>query len=410
MIFLGKKKYFFHKIMAAFLSCVFLFSLTACSEEKVMETVTAYGTYGEKIALDLARNYPFRSAFSEQEKGAGAYIKKAFEELGFTVQEQVFSSPDQTGSSKNYIVRIDGDGFMAPDEKGKYQKKERTVVVGCHYDSFFSEADKETVTGYLGVHDNAAGVGALLTLAKSLQDVKVGYDVVLVAFGAGAVEPLGSQYFFNSLSAEEKAAVEVMYCIDSIYAGDKLYASSGLTSILPGMKYEMRRKMYELYDVVYEFEISSEKVGGFDILYNQSSLLVDLNGDEHPDVFREVSLSQSDYVPFDKAGIPVVFIESFDYNYAEIEKMKETRNLNLQEYGGFVRNTELDSVTILRAVLPEGRLERRINTVAFALNKAILKGAHDAVTTTEYANGQRLEPTVSVTSVTSVGTKESTLA
>lgn len=381
-----------------------LFTLTGCQEEEEelrepeLETVTDYGDYGENVARDLAMRYPYRSPFSEQEVQAGNYVRSAFEELGYQVEMQTFSSPDMMSYSTNYIVRIMGNGFMQRNGGESYISTRKTVVIGSHYDAFYSELEREIIPDFSGIQDNASGIGVLLTIAKALKTEKFGYDVVLVAFGAGSQEALGSQVFYSTLTPEEKDSLDVMYNIESIYAGDKLYAHSGWNSLIPGAKYEKRRKLYELYDVVYEYELPSEKIGGFDILYNESNVLADINGDGIQDAYREVTMTRSDHTPFDEGGIPVVFIESYDYNFDTVEDMKETKNLSLQTYGGQIRDTGSDSLSLLSSALDESLLQRRINTVAFAVTKAVVKGSFDAVTAIEYAEGIRLPNLVSVPS------------
>ena len=400
-------------LLVLFLTCLFL---AGCSDdaEEGRELISDYGIYGETIAMNLALQFPLRKAYSAEERAAGQFIKKEFEALGYSVEETSFFSSEGGRASYNYSVRVEGTGFMTPDTDGNYKKTRRTVIVGAHYDTVYGVDDKEEAGNFSGIHDNAAGIGALLSIAKELKTEKaLPYDVILVAFGAGApvdTEPAGARSFLLRMTMDERASVDAMYCIDGIYAGDKLYASAGWNSLEKNMKYEKRRKLYEFYDVVYEYMLSSPANAYSDIYYNQSGLTLDVNGDGTEDVYREVTLTRSDYAPFDDAGIPIVFVESFDYNYSSVEAMKETKNLLLQEHGGFVRNTKLDSTTPLAKAFESKRLENRINAVAFSIVKAIVKGSHDSVSVPDYEAGQRVAETVSVTSVTSVARPGQTTA
>jgi alkaline phosphatase isozyme conversion protein len=369
--------------------------LGGCGKDDTVETpIAEYGTYGSDIAIELARQYPYRKAYSAEEKSAGEYVKSEFEKLGFTVTEQTFSSPDQSGTSANYIVKIPGQGFMMAAEDGSYKEEHRQVIVGAHYDTVFGTSNSAANPDYNGIQDNASGIGCLLTLAKQLKGTSNGYDVILVAFGAGEDSAAGAAYYESQMTLDEISSTDAMYCIESIYAGDKLYASAGWNSLASGMKYEMRRKLYEAYDVVYENSLSSKN--GVDLLYNESGLSIDVNGDGTADIYREVTLNQSDYVPFDNAGIPIVFLESYDYNYAAVEEMKETKNLNLQTAAGMIRHTDLDSIDLLAASLDEGQLEKRINNTAFILLKCIEKGVHNGLLKSAYEAGETLVPTIHV--------------
>lgn len=384
------------RIVVTLLVLLFAFPLGACGaddEEKVIKPAQ-YGTYGEQIALNLSSEFPYRKAFSEQEKQAGMYVKEEFEKLGYTVEEQVFSSADGTMQSVNYIVSIPGEGLMWRDSEGEYVSTKKTVIVGAHYDSNVPAMEDAEMPSYDGIQDNASGIGCLLTLAKEIKAQKLGYDVVIVAFGGGSADFAGARAFTAKMTTEEIAAVDVMYCIESIYAGDKLYASSGHNSLKAGKKYEKRRKLYEAYDVVYNSTLNSQN--NVDLYYNMSGINIDVNGDEIPDIYREVTIEKSDYIPFDDAGIPIVFFESYDYNFTSLELMKETKNLNLQDLGGRVRGTRLDSYLLLLPELGEDRLMSRINNTAYIILEAIIKGSHDAVSVSDYNAGIRLEPEIIV--------------
>lgn len=387
----------FRKVTALILSSVLILPvlLGGCGKDDKVETPIAdYGTYGSAIATALATDYPFRKAYSPEEKSAGEYVKSEFEKLGYTVTEQTFDSPDHSGTSSNYIVKIPGQGFMMASEDGSYKEEHRQVIVGAHYDTALGTSNSAANPDYDGIQDNASGIGCLLTLAKQLKGTNYGYDVILVAFGAGEDSAAGAAYYASQMTPDETASTDAMYCVESIYAGDKLYASAGWNSLAAGKKYEMRRKLYEAYDVVYENSLSSKN--GVDLLYNESSISLDVNGDGTADIYREVTLNPSDYVPFDNAGIPIVFIESYDYNYATVEEMKETKNLNLQTAAGMIRHTDLDSIDLLAASLDEGQLDKRINNTAFILLKCIEKGLHNGLLKSAYEAGETLAPTVHV--------------
>lgn len=384
------------RIVAAVMSLLFSLPLAACGadDDAKITKPAQYGTYGEQIALTLSSEFPHRKAFSEQEIQAGLYIKAEFEKLGYEVEEQVFSSADGARQSANYIVSIPGEGLMWRDDKGEYVSRRRTVIVGAHYDSNVPAMEVSEMGGYDGISDNASGIGCLLTLAREIKNQKFGYDVVIVAFGGGSADFAGARAFVSQMTVEETALVDVMYCIESIYAGDKLYASSGHNSLAAGKKYEKRRKLYEAYDVVYNSPLNSQN--NVDLYYNMSGISLDVNGDEIPDIYREVTTSESDYIPFDDAGIPIVFFESYDYNFSSMDQMKETKNLNLQEEGGKIRGTRLDSYMLLLPELGEDRLMSRINNTAFIILEAIKKGAHDAVSVSDYNDGIRLDPVIIV--------------
>lgn len=381
-------KEYMSRVLILSMVLMMLFVGTSCSKNNAPTLTPEYGTYGADFARELATTYPYRTAYSSSESAAGEMIEDELIDLGFDVEVQPFYGSN--GSiSNNYIVRIEGDGFMALDEEtGEYSLIHRTAVIGAHYDVPVSSSSVSYGSVYNGISDNASGIGCIMTVASQIKNYKNnGFDVIIVAFGAGTDDYAGAKAFLSSLTEEEKANIEVMYCIDSIYAGDKIYASSGYNSLITTQKYSMRRKLYQVYDVAYDSMLSSKY--GFNLLYNESSLQVDLNGDGINDIYREVSTNKSDYVPFDNANIQIVFFDSYDYYFDKMEDMKETKNLNLQEFGGQVRGTALDSTDILDPIYmteEEDRLEIRINNVAFCILESMLKGSDAGLTLAEYEN------------------------
>ncbi|MBR3058529.1 MAG: M28 family peptidase [Clostridiales bacterium] len=378
------------QILALFLCLVMLPWAASCKKSEEKKKVADFGTYGADIALNLAKEYPYRSPYSDGEAGAGEMIKKELQKIGYEVKTQPFTS--QSGKvSNNYIVRIEGEGFMQRDSFGEYSKVRKTVVIGAHYDAPVPYEQRYNYPDYDGIQNNACGIGALLTVAKQMYGHKYGYDVIIVAFGAGTNSYMGASKFLEEMSDEEKKKIECMYCIESVYAGDKLYAHAGLSSLKDGNKYSFRRKLYEAYDVAYENSVYSQT--GVDLNYNMSLLSFDVDNDGKTDIYREVTRVKSDYVPFDKESIPIVFFESSDYNFSKLEDMKETKNLALQTNSGAIRGTTLDSSKALSEALDEERLKVRINVTAFIIEKAVAKGSQNCVTVSQYEAGETLAPT-----------------
>ena len=381
----------FRKLIALILSLIiFIIPVTSCSDDSDEVLLQAdYGSYGADIARELASLYPYRRAYTEQEAAAGEYIRGKFEELGYEVSKQDFDSL-YGGSSSNYIVHISGKGFFSVDEFGNPVEVRRTIVIGAHYDDAFSEGQVDASYGYDGISDNASGIGCLLTIAAQIKNYEdLSFDVILVAFGAGNDNYAGAQAFVSSLTEEVASSIDCMYCIDSIYGGDKVYASAGYNSLLMSQKYQMRRKLYQAYDVVYDSLLYSQY--GFSLYYNECGIITDLNGDGFDDIYREVSANKSDYVPFDNMNIPVVYFDSADYFFENMEDMKDSKNLNLQEFGGMVRSTPVDSSSILDPFMvteERDQLQIRINCIAYVILESMMKGSDYAMTYNEYMSLQ----------------------
>lgn len=437
-------------ILALFMLLMMVPALSACSTDAEEELKLAdYGDYGSRIARELAARFPFRSPGSDQETEAGNYLIGLLEELGYEPQVTRFSFQDSTGefrTSRNISVSIPGSGFRYADtgETGETvaagEKFKRQVIIGAHYDTRISveqalpeepgETDTEETLGpaetdnepdwsdYTGIHDNASGVAVIMTLAREMQDMSFGYDVVLVLFGAGEADQAGAAHYAGRMDSDEIAATDAMYCIDGIYAGDKVYAHSGWNTLRPGnlKHYENRRKLYEATDVFYEYELYTNN--GYMLYTNQSSIdvfLPDENEDEEPAdegnenpededggaeaaprpqyQYREWTLHVSDYRPFDMLDIPIVFFDSGDYDIKDVNDMKESNNPAFGLTDGQIRHTPYDATLVLARILNQTRtgasdsstrqrldqLSRRINNTAFIIYEAVVKGVHNAV-------------------------------
>jgi Zn-dependent M28 family amino/carboxypeptidase len=376
-----------------------------------------YGTYGSALALKLAASYPYRSPGSSQEAAAAEFITKSFKDLGYKPQTVPFTFKDTAGKtqhSNNIVVTIKGSGFRLTDSAGQSKTISRQVIIGAHYDAFVTEAEglaaakatsattqsgttskKPSLADFDGIHDNASGVATLLTIARELLNGRTGYDVILVAFGAGEASQAGAKAFAATLDATAVTNTDAMYNIDGIYAGDKVYMHAGQNSVLPNDQkiYEKRRKLYEATDVFYEYELYTNNK--FNLLTNQSSIEVPW-GDNKKALYREWTQHISDHTPFDKLDIPIVFFESYDYDQKAIKDMKESQSPAFSSTKGAIRHTAYDSTDFLANLLNQNRtaagtatadtqttsvdqLTRRVNNVAFIIAEAVRKGVSGAV-------------------------------
>ncbi len=393
--------------------------LTSCKKSGNGSNKPAdYGSYGSDIAREIATKFPDRSAYSSGESQTGAYIEEKIKGLGYDVEVQTFQGSG--GSSANYVIKVPGTGFYCSQDDGSFVLEHRTAIIGTHYDAavlpeYIEEVEEDeedededddedeteaTEPKYVfnGISDNASGTACIITALMAFKDYKnVAYDVWFVFFGAGTDNFAGAEAFYMSLSEEEKNSIDVMYDVDSLYAGDKVYASSGYKSLISTRRYEMRRKLYQSYDVCFANTLYTNY--GFDLYYNESGIKVDIDEDGNQDIFNEIPKTVSDFKVFDDRMIPIVYFESYEYNFTKMNQMKETKNLNLQDYGGVIRGTPADSVEFLDSVLIEedydrngdgeidctgDRLQIRINCVAFIVVESLLKGSDKGMTPAEY--------------------------
>ncbi len=384
--------------------CVFLL-LTgfACAKQTESVEAAAYGSYGSDFAVEFADAYPYRSPYSEMERSAALMIEQEFRDLGYNPEIQEFSAKNDeeySGASQNIIVKIPGNGFYLDEEQSDGENfseslvdgevstdnsdeggavvpvVKRQVIIGAHYDVSVAQDQSDSFPNHNGISDNASGVAALLTLARAMKDQTFGYDVVLIAFGAGNDQFSGAYEYAGKMTAEDSGSTDAVYIIGPIYAGDKLYAHAGRNALKTEQKYEMRRKLYQTTDVVFEHELSSKN--GIDLLLNEGIYEVEYpadSGERH--FYREFTLRDSDYLPFDQMNIPCVYIESGNYDFKRADQVKDSTHPALEEVDGNVSGTDYDADEFLKQTLPWGTLQKRINNTAYILLEAVRKGAHN---------------------------------
>ena len=388
--------------------------MTACGSPP-KEEIDTLDRYGSSLARDLARRYPERPPYSLEERATAQFIVREFKKLGYQPKMQFFKGEPSEESasipeSANIIVRIPGNGFerdeaMATDLFGKKDADKTvgrfraTIVIGAHYDTIPQEPKEEdgegeekgeesgaiTLGNFNGISDNASGIAVLLTLARDLKEQSnpIGYDIILAAFGAGADARRGSHYFYKSLNKTERNSLDCVYILESLYAGDNLYASAGLSSAQPGRKMDLRLRLYEFNLAAVDAKI--RRVYGVDILNNTSSLRIPLPGHKPEEekeaeqiLYREFTLHPGDCEPFDLAGIPCVYIESYNYRGDTVEEMRDNRSPEFASVNGNIRGSRFDSTRTLDEIMPDNTLTLRINAVARTLSFVVKRGLLDA--------------------------------
>ncbi|MGB4609941.1 MAG: M28 family peptidase [Saccharofermentanales bacterium] len=370
MIFVNKYRSF----SIILLLLVFLISLAACqkSADDKLSMPARYGDGGRALAVNFAQSFPERYAGSDQEKSAGDWLIKELENLGYEPQADDFTFTDSSGkklTSRNISLEITGTGFEYTGSDSAVKAtldtvNTRFILVGTHYDTPVKDkqaTDTISATGD-GIHNNAAGVAALLTIAKEMQKDPPAYNVRLVFFGAGTQDFAGAKAFLEQMPASDFERLEAMYNIDKIYAGDKVYAHAGQNSILDGQKksYEKRKKLYEMTDVYYNYMLLTNNE--FSLYTNQNIFTVEAVGFAEPVLFREWTTHLGDHTPFDQAGIPIVFLESFEYDvgsYAELGKESTDPTFNIVE--GVIDHSNLDSSAFLNDYYQIAEAEKQEN-------------------------------------------------
>lgn len=357
-----------HRAMRALAGLVvfatLLCGVAACSPwgTTPRESIARYGDDGANFARRIAFSYPRRVPYSNEEAKTADLLAETLARMGYEVERQSFTVTRDgvEHTSQNIIAHLEGHGFRRAESVDEALAEtlperidDRLMIVGAHYDTPAVAVEPDAGDDEVaptepapsdrpdGIHNNASGVAAVMTAAEQMLQEPPGYDVTFVFFGAGTDDYAGAEAFLKRMSEADKAKVDVMVNVGPIYAGDKVYAHAGQNSIESGdtKDYDLRRKLYQVTDIFFEYQLNTRN--RYAIYTNQASFNVDWHG--HSAIFREWTTKTSDHTPFDRAGIPIVFIESGEYRIeSEAEVGLESRNPYFQSTGGVISGTSFD--------------------------------------------------------------------
>lgn len=243
------------------------------------------------------------------------------------------------------------------------------IIVGAHFDAVSHSA---------GVTDNACGVavlyGVMKRVSQAVSDGNVSdYDIVFVAFGGEERGLLGSQYYVDHMSDEQRDGTLLMINFDNVAGGDDLYL-------------HCENKSTSLADYLVN-------LGGGNIAEKPYRKGVYNSFDTYGYGYYE-EIQGSDHTPFRLAGIPVALFFSGNYdNFDYVQSVDETN---------CVFNTIADSLTHAETI--RSTLVAQMNTVcdvaATALTSAdfasVAMGARKQIVNLDVAYGGLIPKLVAV--------------
>jgi Zn-dependent M28 family amino/carboxypeptidase len=247
----------------------------------------------------LARKIGPRVRAKPNELKASKYIRQKFESYGYQTKVQKFSVDG--GTSRNVIA-------WWPDSR------KLGLVVGAHMD---------TVRHSPGANDNASGVAVMLEMARDSAGRSPSRFVRFVAFGAeeygtNGQHHNGSQVYVNRLGPEGRKRLGGMVSIDMVAKGRPLIAAT--TGMAP--------------------RVVARTV------YNQMKKKVGMS--------MRTTCDCSDNGPFERAGIPSVFLWSgFEPNHHEpTDTVRNLKPKDLKRTGQgfrlFIKQVDLDMIRRFR--------------------------------------------------------------
>lgn len=276
------------------------------------QTVHAeYGDNAYAFMKQLQSNYPYRQVNSSNGmlSGAEEWLKAQIATMGYEYMAQPFTMTSADGVTPCY-----GENLIF----SKQGASDRVIVVGAHYDC---------VEQTFGTDDNASGVGVLLELASIYSTKESPYTIRFVLFSAEEPGCLGSQYYVDNLSQEERDRIACMINIDTIAAGDNMYLYGGTVDDSGSIVQDW---------AVYQAQSAADLLG------------IDMSF--HPDVNDSfptpTKATASDQMPFANVGIPYIYCEASNWNGEPYTNFYQTSN-SAVDGGTIMHKAEYDNLTFI---------------------------------------------------------------
>ena len=276
------------------------------------QTVHAeYGDNAYAFMKQLQSNYPYRQVNSSNGmlSGAEEWLKAQIATMGYEYMAQPFTMTSADGVTPCY-----GENLIF----SKQGASDRVIVVGAHYDC---------VEQTFGTDDNASGVGVLLELASIYSTKESPYTIRFILFSAEEPGCLGSQYYVDNLSQEERDRIACMINIDTIATGDNMYLYGGTVDDSGSIVQDW---------AVYQAQSAADLLG------------IDMSF--HPDVNDSfptpTKATASDQMPFANVGIPYIYCEASNWNGEPYTNFYQTSN-SAVDGGTIMHKAEYDNLTFI---------------------------------------------------------------
>ena len=297
------------RIKATVLSLCLIIGMCAAS---LPQTVPAeYGDNAYAFMKQMQSNYPYRQVNSSNGmlSGAEEWLKAQIITMGYEYMAQPFTMTSADGVTPCY-----GENLIF----SKQGASDRVIVVGAHYDC---------VEQTFGTDDNASGVGVLLELASIYSTKESPYTIRFILFSAEEPGCLGSQYYVDNLSQEERDRIACMINIDTIAAGDNMYLYGGTVDDSGSIVQDW---------AVYQAQSAADLLG--------------LDMSFHPDVNDSfptpTKATASDQMPFANVGIPYIYCEASNWNGEPYTNFYQTSNSAVNG-GTIMHKAEYDNLTFI---------------------------------------------------------------
>jgi alkaline phosphatase isozyme conversion protein len=285
------------------------------------------GAVARQHLTALSETIGSRVAGSPNETLAAQYVEAELKKLGYATVVQPFSAQATVNKAK---VTIASANVVAIKPGLSTQE----IIVGAHYDS---------VSKGKGADDNASGIAVLLEVAARVKDQPTPYTIRFVAFAAEEVEQKGSSAFATQMSPADVRNTIAMINLDSLIAGDLAYVYGS-----PGARGFLR-----------DWTLAMAQKAGLD-LRTQAG--------ENKDYPAGTTGDWSDHAPFEKIGIPYVYLESTNWSLGDKDGYTQV-DVKLGDQGE-IWHTAYDNIKYIEDTFP-GRIDQRLNLFVTVLENIL---------------------------------------
>lgn len=306
-------------------------------------TTQPLGEIASTQARHIATVFPGRMTGTPAEMLSADYLRQQFAQMGYQNDIRAFHSRyifTSRNNSKNWH-NVTGSTVIAAHEG----KSAQQIIIMAHLDTFApqSDADIDNNLGGLtlqGIDDNAAGLGVMLELAERMKDVPTQYGIRFVATSGEEEGKLGAENLLNRMSAAEKKNTLLVINLDNLIVGDKLYFNSGKSTPNSVRKLTRDRAL---------------------AIARSHGILAAVNLGRNP-AYPKGTGCCSDGEVFDKAGIPVLYVEATNWNLGDKNGYQQRAKSKAFPDGTSWHDVRLDNQQHIDKVLPQ-RIEHRSRDV-----------------------------------------------
>lgn len=305
------------------------------------------GEIANMQARHMATVFPGRMTGTPAEMLSADYLRQQFADMGYQSDIRTFHSRylyTSRDNVKNWH-NVTGSTVIAAHEG----KAAQQIIIMAHLDTFapMSDADTDNNLGGLtlqGMDDNAAGLGVMLELAERFKNIPTQYDIRFIATSGEEQGKLGSENVLKRMSEAEKKNTLLVINLDNLIVGDKLYFNSGKNTPAAVRKLTRDRAL---------------------AIARQHGVQAAINPGRNPDYPKGTGCC-NDGETFDKAGIPVLYIEATNWTLGKRDGYQQRSKSKAFPNGTSWHDVRLDNQEHIDRALPQ-RIERRSRDVVKVL-------------------------------------------